>query len=124
MEVFMELWNEYYPIALAVGGTILTVGGIILSAYLVIKPKIDWFKSKIEELKANTTTDSIKEDLSAKLQATDIDVKIAELEDKISNPMTSDTSRTIYLASLKAYTEMKIKIEAGLSTVEEVQSKF
>jgi hypothetical protein len=124
MEAFMELWNEYYPILLAVGGTILTVGGIILSAYLVIKPKIDWFKSKIEELKSNTTKDSIQEDLTAKLQSVDISTKITNLEEKIANPLTSDSARASYTTQLKVLIEVQTKLDSGIAVVEETQSKF
>jgi len=124
MEVFINFWNEYSPMVLAIGGTILTVGGMIFAAYIVVKPKIDWFKDKLQELKDNTSIDSVTEDITSKLKTTDITVKIAELEDKIANPLTSDTSRLVYIASLKAYTEMLVKLDAGIAITEDATNNL
>lgn len=120
-EVFMEFWDKWYPVVLLVGGGIFTVGGIVLSAYLLVKPKIDWFKDKLNELKENTTTNGVKEDITNKLKAVDVDVKIAELQDKINNPLTSEGSRKIYSQSLQVYTEIKIKLENGIAIVDSAE---
>jgi len=126
-EVFMEFWDKWYPVVLLVGGGIITIGGVLLSAYIFVKPKIDWLKNKLVELKDNTTTDSVTQNITNKLKTTDLDVKIAELQDKINNPLTSEASRKIYTQSLQVYTEMKIKLENGIAItnkVEDVTNKF
>ncbi len=114
---------EWYPVIFAMGGTIIAVGTIVLTVYLKFKPIYDSFKNKLDAIK-NKVVDADAEDVSTRLQTVDINNKIAELEDKIANPLTSESSRVVYTQSLKILIEIKIKTEAGLIKAEEVEGNF
>lgn len=122
LTMFTDFWAEYGGVIMGIGGTIITVGGILLTFYLKFKPILDNFKTKLDDIKnkvANPDTESIKDTLLK----SDLAVKIAELEDKINNPLTSDTSRAVYQAQVKILIETKTKLDAGLIKAEEI-SKY
>jgi hypothetical protein len=123
LEVIMDFWNTYYPVVIAIGGTIVTVGGMIFTAWLVVKPKIDLFKQWLETIK-NKVTDADAEDVSTTLQSVDIETKITDLQEKINNPLTSDSARASYTKQLEILITVKTKLDAGLVTVEETTSKY
>lgn len=123
LTVIQETWNEWYPVVLASLGTVIAVGGIILTVYLKLKPIYDSFKSKLDAVK-DKVVNAEKDDITAKLESVNIQTKITDLEEKIANPLTSDNARASYTTQLSILIEVKTKLDAGLVTVDEVNNKF
>lgn len=123
LEIITQWWNEYYPVIVAIGGTILTVGGIIFTAYIKFKPIVDGLKTKFDVL-FNKATDVTKEDITNQLQMVNVDKQITDLKEKINNPLTSDDARIAYTKQLEVLLGIKTKLENGLATVEDTTSKF
>ncbi len=123
LNMLTEWWNEYSPIVISIGGTLLAVGGIILTAYLKFKPVLTAFKEKLDTL-FDKATDVDKEDISTTLQSVSIDGKITDLKEKIANPLTSESARASYTTQLETLIKVKTKLDNGLVTVSDVNDKF
>ena len=127
MEWFVGIesfWNEYYPIVLTVGGSIVAViAGLVLvytQAQTIIKPILDWIKG----LKDKEEQDIIKNDISTQLQSITLDTQITDLKAKIENPTVSDTLKQSYISQLVLLEVIKAKLEVGIVTLEDTTSKY
>ena len=116
MEWFVGIesfWNEYYPIVLTVGGSIVAViAGLVLvytQAQTIIKPILDWIKG----LKDKEEQDIIKNDISTQLQSITLDT-----------PTVSDTLKQSYISQLVLLEVIKAKLEVGIVTLEDTTSKY
>jgi len=119
-----DFWNEYYPIMLTIGGSILAIVSGLILAWSQIKiyltPVLDWIK----ERKDKDNVEEVKNVVNDKLKVADLEIKIQDLREKINNPTTSDEGKRLYQTQLEILLEIKIKLENGLAIVEDTTSKF
>lgn len=112
------LWNEYWPMLMTIGGSIIAIAGSVYLVYTqamnVIRPIKEW----IEERKSKETEELIV--IEDTLKNVDLEVKIQDLKEKINNPLTSEEGRKLYTAQL----EILIKTKAITETTTETTSKY
>lgn len=114
-----ELWNQYYPIVVAGGLSIVAVAGGIYAVWSQIKPLLNKFselKDKVEETKVS--------DISKQLESITLDTRITDLKAKIANPTVSAELKEQYMTQLEQLLTIQAKIQAGLVKAEEITSKF
>ena len=89
MDNIMELWNEYYPVVMVLGGTIVTIGTGIFAVYVMVKPMLD----KIKDLK---TTIVEKSDTVNPLDVIAQNTMLIDLKAKLDNPTISPELKLLY----------------------------
>lgn len=114
-----ELWNQYYPVVLAGGLSVLAVATGVYAVWSQIKPLLNKFselKDKVEETKVS--------DISKQLESITLDTRITDLKAKIANPTVSAELKEQYMTQLEQLLTIQAKIQAGLVKAEEITSKF
>lgn len=117
LESIKELWLQYYPVILTIGGTIVTFGAGALVIWSQISPVL----TRLSELKAKF---SKKEEDDSILKSIQMDSMKTDLMAKIQNPTISDELKAQYqtqLDRLNYYSSFGVD---SLEKIEETIDKY
>ena len=117
MENIKELWMQYYPVILSIGGAVVTFGAAALVIWTQISPII----TKITDLKKKI---SDKNDDDNVLKSIQMDTMKTDLLAKINNPTTSDALRAQYQTQLDRLNHYTSFGEDSLSKIEDTVNKY
>lgn len=113
------LWNEYYPIILTVGGSIVATALSVYVVYTQAKKFLEPILAWIKKDKEKQTTD-----VSSNIQLLALKTKRTDLKVKVVNPTISADLKQEYISQL-AETEVLIaKLEAGLVDTTTADNKY
>jgi|LGVF01.2.fsa_nt_gb hypothetical protein len=112
-------WGDNSAIILAILASVGATVGVIIAVWSKIQTLID----KVKDLK-DKVVEGAPDAIANTLKASDLEVRIQDLKEKINNPTTSEDGRKIYTAQLEILIKTKLMIDATDTKIEEETSRY